>query len=181
MDCSPPDSPVRGIFRARIVEFIAVSYFRGSFLPRDWTPESYASCIGRRILYHCATWEASSSYSCWCSVVPFGQLGNLFGNLLITYHFCRSCFYLEGLCLNIPFPLFILTCEPSICKYSKKTKYIFFSWLIYVEYGTDQAYFRDLFCIWASTSLCSFANSYIPNHSQLPGKCKPSVTRTTRQ
>ena len=31
---------------------------RGSFQPRDGTPVSFISCIGRQILYHCATWEA---------------------------------------------------------------------------------------------------------------------------
>ena len=35
MDCSPPASCVRGILQARILEWIAISYSRGSSLPRD--------------------------------------------------------------------------------------------------------------------------------------------------
>ena len=55
---SPPGSCVRGIFRARIMEWAAVSS-RGSSQSRDWTRVSCISCVGRQILYHCATWEAN--------------------------------------------------------------------------------------------------------------------------
>ena len=37
MDCSPPDSSVHGIFQARVLEWGAVSFFRGSSQPRDRT------------------------------------------------------------------------------------------------------------------------------------------------
>ena len=47
-----------GIFHARILERVAISYPRGSFWSRDWTHVSCVSCIGRQILYHCNTWEA---------------------------------------------------------------------------------------------------------------------------
>ena len=52
MDCSPPGSSVRGILQARKLEWIAVSYSRGSSQPRDRTHVSYISCIGKQILYH---------------------------------------------------------------------------------------------------------------------------------
>ena len=55
MDCSPPGSSVHGIFQARILEWVAISYSRGSSQPRNWTHVSCASCIGRQILYHCTT------------------------------------------------------------------------------------------------------------------------------
>ena len=58
MDCSPPGSSVHGILLARILESVAISYSRGSSQPRDRTCISCISCIGRQILYHCATWEA---------------------------------------------------------------------------------------------------------------------------
>ena len=58
MDCSPPASFVHGISQARIVEWVAISYSRGSSWPRDWTCVSCISCIGRQILYHCTTWQA---------------------------------------------------------------------------------------------------------------------------
>ena len=37
MDCIPPGSTVHGIFQARILEWIAISYSRGSSQPRDQT------------------------------------------------------------------------------------------------------------------------------------------------
>jgi len=52
MDCSPPGSSVHGISQARILEWVAISFFRGSSWARDQT---YASCTGRQILYHWTT------------------------------------------------------------------------------------------------------------------------------
>ena len=52
IDCSPPDSSVYVIFQARILEWVAISYLRGSSPPRDQTRISYVSCIGMRVLYH---------------------------------------------------------------------------------------------------------------------------------
>ena len=58
MDCSPPGSSVHELFQARILEWVAISYSRGSSQPRDWICIPCVSGIGRWILYHCATWEA---------------------------------------------------------------------------------------------------------------------------
>ena len=41
MDCSPPESSVHGILQARILEWVAISFSRGSSLPRDGTRVSY--------------------------------------------------------------------------------------------------------------------------------------------
>ena len=41
-DCSPPGSSVHGILQARILEWIAICFFRGSSQPRDRT---WVSCI----------------------------------------------------------------------------------------------------------------------------------------
>ena len=46
---------LHGISQARILEWVAIAYSRGSSRPRDWI---HISCIDRRILYHCTTWEA---------------------------------------------------------------------------------------------------------------------------
>ena len=35
MDCSLPGSSVRGIFQAKVLEWIAISFSRGSSQPRD--------------------------------------------------------------------------------------------------------------------------------------------------
>ena len=56
MDCSLPGSSVHGIILARVLEWVAISSSRGSSRPRDQTRVSCRSCIGRRILYHWATW-----------------------------------------------------------------------------------------------------------------------------
>ena len=52
MDCGPPGSSVHGLFQARILAWVAISYSRGSSRPRGRTSSSCVSCIGRRILYH---------------------------------------------------------------------------------------------------------------------------------
>ena len=50
--CSPPGSSVLGISQARILEWVAVSFSRGSSQPGDRTYVSRASYIGSRVLYH---------------------------------------------------------------------------------------------------------------------------------
>ena len=45
IDYSPPGSSVHGILQARILEWVAISFSRGSSLPRDQT---LISCTGRR-------------------------------------------------------------------------------------------------------------------------------------
>ena len=55
MDCSPPGSSVHGIFQARILEWVAISYSRKLPLPSDQTDVSWT---GRWVFYHRAVWEA---------------------------------------------------------------------------------------------------------------------------
>ena len=52
---SPPDSSVHGISQARLLEWVAISFSRGSSLPRDGT---HFSCVVRQILYHWVTGRA---------------------------------------------------------------------------------------------------------------------------
>ena len=42
-DCSPPGSSIHGIFQARILEWVAISFSRGSSQPWDQT---WVSCMG---------------------------------------------------------------------------------------------------------------------------------------
>ena len=49
MDCSPPGSSVHGILQARILEWVAISFSRGSSWLRD---QIRVSCIGRQMLYY---------------------------------------------------------------------------------------------------------------------------------
>ena len=59
--CNPrdgrePDSSVHGIFQTRILEWISISFSRGSFWLKDQTHVSY---IGRQILYHWTSHQGS--------------------------------------------------------------------------------------------------------------------------
>ena len=54
---SSPGSSVHGIFLARILEWVAISFSKGSSRPRDQTRISCISCMGRQILYHWANGE----------------------------------------------------------------------------------------------------------------------------
>ena len=63
MDSSQPGSSVHGIFQARILGWVAISYSRGSSWPRNQTHISCISCNDRQIFYHCVTWEASQGYT----------------------------------------------------------------------------------------------------------------------
>ena len=54
-DCSLTGSSVRGIFQARVLEWIAISFSRGSSQPRDGTR---VSCIAGRCFTVWATKEA---------------------------------------------------------------------------------------------------------------------------
>ena len=58
MGHSLPGFSVRWILQARILEWVSISFSRGSSWPRDRTCISCVSCIGKQILYHWATREA---------------------------------------------------------------------------------------------------------------------------
>ena len=52
MDCSLPCSSLHGILQARVLEWVAISFSRGSPQPRDQTQVFYVSCAGRQVVYH---------------------------------------------------------------------------------------------------------------------------------
>ena len=56
MDCSPPGSPIHGIFQARMLEWVAIAFSRGSSQHRDQTQ---VSCIAGRFFTIWATREGS--------------------------------------------------------------------------------------------------------------------------
>ena len=51
MDWIPLGFSVHGIFQARILEWVAISYSTGSSWPKDWTQIYCVSSIGRWILF----------------------------------------------------------------------------------------------------------------------------------
>ena len=76
MDYSPPCSLARGIFQAKILEWVAVSFSSESFRPRNQTQVSCISYNGRWVLYPLSHQESpvySYSFVCVCPTTP-GQL-----------------------------------------------------------------------------------------------------------
>ena len=57
MDCNLPGFSVHGTFQARILDWVAISFSRGSSWPRDWT---HISCLGRQVLYYWVTGKAEN-------------------------------------------------------------------------------------------------------------------------
>ena len=55
MDCCPPGSSVHGILQVRVLEWVVISFSRGSSQPRDQT---WVSCIAGRCFTLWATREA---------------------------------------------------------------------------------------------------------------------------
>ena len=70
VDCSPPGSFLHGILQARILEWVAISFSRGSSQPRDRTGVSYIP--GRRFNLS-ATREAQEYWS-GSSILSSGKL-----------------------------------------------------------------------------------------------------------
>ena len=59
MDCSPPGSSVHGILQARVLEWVATPFSRGSFQPRDRTLVS---------------WIAGRFFTFWATRKPFNLI-----------------------------------------------------------------------------------------------------------
>ena len=66
VDCSLPGSSVHGILQARILQWVTISFSRGS---SQTTFLSWVSCVGRRILYHLSHQGSPHMYVCVCVCV----------------------------------------------------------------------------------------------------------------
>ena len=86
MDCSVPVFSVHGISLARILQRVAISSSRGSSQPRGWI---HISCLGKRILYHWATWKAPDTQK---TVTNLDMAGTLRGGWA-TLFLCYSCIH----------------------------------------------------------------------------------------
>ena len=64
MDCIPPDSPVHGILQARILEWVAMPFSRGSSWSRNGT---WVSCIADRFF---TLWATRASDLANCKHLP---------------------------------------------------------------------------------------------------------------
>ena len=63
LECSPPGSSVRGILQARILEWVAIPFSKGSSQPRNWT---LVSCIVGRFFAVWATRKVLNIYIKQC-------------------------------------------------------------------------------------------------------------------
>ena len=90
MDCSPPDSSVHGISQPKILEWIAISFSKGSSRPRD-QPASLASPLLADGFF--TTWEALSP-----SKPPY-----------------LLCIYLFRILLLTSAQLYLTLCDPMDC------------------------------------------------------------------
>ena len=66
MDCSPPGSSVHGILQAGI--WSALPFSPPGDLSNPKIEPAWVYCIGRKILYHCATGKPISSIHVWSEV-----------------------------------------------------------------------------------------------------------------
>ena len=113
MDCSLPGSSVHGIFTARILEQVAISFSRGIFL----TQGSNLLCISwiaRQILYHCSNWEDHKNIYIYTHthIYKISYLLNLFvffKTLCFKSNF-RFKTKFRGICIDFPYTLYIYTC-----------------------------------------------------------------------
>ena len=62
MDCSPPGCSVYGIFQARILQWVAVFFSRGSSWPRNWT---WISCLAGSLFTNWARMEDQEAMGVW--------------------------------------------------------------------------------------------------------------------
>ena len=112
MDCSRTSSSVHGIFQARILEWVAISYSRGSSWPRDQTRVSDISCIGRQILYISATWEAP----CMCILCFCNHVHPSFSTSIIILHTsCTLLFPLNPDSAAAAVAAKLLQSRPTLC------------------------------------------------------------------
>ena len=110
-DCNPLGSYVHGILQARILEWVAISFSRGSSWPRDQTHISYVSCTGWWVLYHqhhktmlnCPLTNMQSHQQCTRVTVPMILSNNggcqtwLFLPIAIPFWMCTGQPYRSGL------------------------------------------------------------------------------------
>ena len=76
MDCSPPGSSIHRILQARILEWVAIRFSRGSSRPRDRTQVSHivsrhftiwaTSCQGIKRIYKKAECWRIDAFELWC-------------------------------------------------------------------------------------------------------------------
>ena len=120
MACSPPCSSVHGIFRARVLEWVAIPFSRGSSQPRDQT---HVSCIADGILSHL-------SHTAQTQV-----LSKYFIQLTQGLHDCAldQIFY-KHTCLSPTPTCFKVSCVREICFYFCLARVLRSIWVTHISH-----------------------------------------------
>ena len=85
------DSSVHGILQAMILEWVAISFSRGSSQPRGWTPVSYRSCTGRGFLPLAP--PSSPASKLWLAVQALTQIEESVSRLCSLAFSVPFCFF----------------------------------------------------------------------------------------
>ena len=97
MDCSLPGSSLHGILQARVLEWVAISFSRGSSRPSDRT---WVSCIPGRCFNLWATREAqrqrNQRSNCQHPLDHWKSMRVLEKHLLLLYWLCQSLWLCES-------------------------------------------------------------------------------------
>ena len=79
MDCSLPGPSVHGILQARTLEWVAISFSRGTSWPRKWTQ---VSSIAGRYFTDWATREVRAFYFLWYVQIFVNRCMKNYGNII---------------------------------------------------------------------------------------------------
>ena len=111
MDCSLPHSSVHGIFQARVLEWVAISFPRGSSWPRDqtwvshivgrrftvWITKEVSCCrVSFRTLSHNLWALAQPHFHCWHNLLDLGSFAQSWLSDLKNVELC-VVFHLIGI------------------------------------------------------------------------------------
>ena len=108
MDCSPSGSSIHGISQARILEWVAIFFSRGSSEPRDWACVSY-------VLYCWATREAPGSMVVLSLISLESWLFSIVGVLVyIPTNYAQGFPFFPHACWHSLFLVFFDNSHPNI-------------------------------------------------------------------
>ena len=91
MDCSPPGSSVHGILQARILEWVAISFSRGSSQPRIKPASLMSPALAGRFFYHLHHLRSPNIYMCVCVFQMLSEKTKCFHFIIaLCLHISRS-------------------------------------------------------------------------------------------
>ena len=122
MNCSPPGSSVHGIPQARILKWVAISFYKGSSQPRDGI---HISCIGNSIQWILYPWATKGACFFFYLIVLVSHLSiwnhNLFCLQIITgirnmnYVFFKDSILTAIIMIGTISPYGVASSPDSIC------------------------------------------------------------------